>query len=86
MRVGRATSGVITLVVLASSVGGSSDLSGCVAGAATSSGRLAVLDGAGNSYAHKSCERGKGLRLIKVNYLIWIISRERVHTLKKSIL
>lgn len=57
MRVSRATSGIIILVVLARGVGSGLDLSSRVAGAATSSGRLAGLDGAGNSNANEGCER-----------------------------
>jgi hypothetical protein len=62
VRVGRAASSVVVLVVLASSVGSSADLRGGVVGAAAGSGRLTALNGAGDSQADKSSERSDRLR------------------------
>lgn len=61
VRVGGATGSIIILIVLAGSIGSSSHLGCCVAGAAASGGGLTGLDGAGNGYTDKSSERGEGL-------------------------
>ena len=82
--VSRATGGVIALVVLASSIGSSSDLSSSVAGATASGGRLTALNGAGDSYAHESGQRGEGLGLTRS--VTYFKMGKIDHTWKKSIL
>jgi hypothetical protein len=63
VRVSGAASSVVVLVVLASSVGSSTDLRGGVVGAAAGSGGLTALNGAGDSQADKSSERSDRLRI-----------------------
>jgi hypothetical protein len=86
MGVGRATGGIVVLIVLASSVGSGSDLSSSVAGATTSGGRLAAFDGAGDSYADKSGQRGEGLGLTRSVICLGTMLTTGACTWKKSIL
>lgn len=84
MRVGRAASSVVALVVLASSAGSSAELSGGVPGAAAgSTGRLAALNGAGNSQADKSSKRSDRLRngsaLFLLEYVGGMVYLEEEH-------
>ncbi|CAF3544347.1 unnamed protein product [Fusarium graminearum] len=88
MRVSRATSGIIILVVLARGVGSGLDLSSSVAGAAAASGRLAGLeDGAGNSNANEGCERDD--RLVEDRDIDFCQERgaylEEEHLVKRSV-